>query len=206
MKNPVPDRPEGKRREQQKAETRQLILESARALFETVGYEKATMRTVAAHAGIGLGTTYKHFANKAALLSAALADDLGQLHAKALASVPVDGALKEQFVHIARHFYAYYTSRPSLARAYLANLFSLGREEMAVINAFDESFVQQVTRLVSAAQASGEISADRDSQLVTEALMAAYFYVLGNCFMRYYETDTEKMLSVLSRMLDQIVP
>lgn len=205
MKGCRPPQPEGKRREQQKAETRKLILDSARALFETVGYEKATMRAVATHAGIGLGTTYKHFANKAVLLSTALADDLGKLHAKAMAKVPVDQPIKGQLIHIARQFYTYYTSRPGLARAYLANLFSLGTDAMAPINDFDMNFAGQVTLLVTAAQARGEIPADRDCQWVTEAFMAAYFYVLGTYFMRFYETDAQKLLSVLSRLLDETI-
>ena len=64
--------PKGTRRQVQKAETRALILESARTLFSTQEYDRVTIRGVATHAGIGLGTIYKHFPNKLSLLAAAL--------------------------------------------------------------------------------------------------------------------------------------
>ncbi len=83
-KNPV-----GKRREKQKAETYALILESAKYLFDSVGYDKTTMRAVAIHAEIGLGTIYKHFPNKMSLLSIAFSDDLRKIFDSSIKEIPV---------------------------------------------------------------------------------------------------------------------
>ncbi len=53
----------------QKAEqTRQRILDSALKLFATKGYEKTTLRDIAAEAGSSLGLTYRYFARKEELV------------------------------------------------------------------------------------------------------------------------------------------
>ncbi len=48
----------GTRREKNREETRRVILDTAYALFEEKGYEKMTMRELAARAGVGLGTIF----------------------------------------------------------------------------------------------------------------------------------------------------
>jgi AcrR family transcriptional regulator len=197
--------PTGNLREKQKAATRELILDSARALFETEGFKKTTMRRVAVRAGIGLGTTYKHFKNKAALLIAALLDDLTRLYAATNAKMPTDRPLRQQLVEVARPFYEYYISRPALTRAYLTNLFTLDDEALAPINDFDEAYAENIALLVEQAQRRGEISPDKNSALVAMAFMADYFFILVTCFLRYNETDPEKMLSLLDNLLEQTI-
>ena len=45
-------------------ETRELILKSARDIFLETGYQEASMRKIAARAGITAGAIYKHFSGK----------------------------------------------------------------------------------------------------------------------------------------------
>jgi len=198
--------PAGKLREKQKAATRRLILDTARTLFETDGFKDTTMRKVALRAEIGLGTIYKHFKNKAALLVAALHDDLTRLYAAADSRVPEHKPLRQQLLQIARPFYAYYTARPALTRAYLTNLFTLDEELLEPINAFDEAYAESITQLVERARGRGEIGPEQDNACVAMAYMANYFFVLANFFIRYNETDPEKLLSLLDALLAQTLP
>ena len=48
-------------------ETRKLILNSAEEIFLECGYQEASMRKIAAKAGITPGAIYKHFSNKAGM-------------------------------------------------------------------------------------------------------------------------------------------
>lgn len=60
-------------REQHKGDDpskREAIIEAARILFTTKGYESTTMAEVARHAGVGVGTVYLYFKNKSDLLYA----------------------------------------------------------------------------------------------------------------------------------------
>src|SRR6218665_2559783 len=56
------------RRERQKAETRQAILDAARELFVADGVEATTMRAIAARIGYTPTAIYHHFRDKDALI------------------------------------------------------------------------------------------------------------------------------------------
>lgn len=58
------------------AETRAAILAAARARFAADGYEKATIRAIAAEAGIDASMVMRYFGDKAGLFRAAAVDDL----------------------------------------------------------------------------------------------------------------------------------
>lgn len=49
-------------------ETRKKIVDSALTLFERKGYDKATMRDIAAEANVSLGLTYRYFSQKEELV------------------------------------------------------------------------------------------------------------------------------------------
>ena len=198
--------PSGTRRDRQKAETREIIIETARILFESDGFEKTTMRAVAARAGIGLGTIYKHFANKKEMLAAAMLDDLRQVFESATASVDQDASLKIQFLSLSGHFFAYYTSRPDLIREYLTNFLPMDEQGVGPINEFDEYYAEKVTELVASAQKKGEVDPDRDPGFVSMSMMACYFFVLLNFFIRYKITDKEKLIGILEGLIDQVLP
>ncbi len=200
-----PEKPVGKRREKQKAETYALILESARFLFETNGFEKTTIRAVASHAEIGLGTIYKHFNNKISLLAAALYDDLLRLFNDAIETIPDDATIQGQFIHLAGFNYRYYTSRPVLSREYLKYIIFVEDDWSKKIEVFDESYSEEVVKLVCEAQKRGEISPEKDCRLVALSLMADYFFVLGDLFLRKKITDPEQMLSFLNDLIEQTI-
>ena len=77
-----------KSRASQKAATRARILDAARALLESSGYEASNIRAVAAEAGVSTGAVLQHFQDKQDLLHAALFDDLEQRWAKVRAAKP----------------------------------------------------------------------------------------------------------------------
>ena len=61
--------PSLERRERERAETRQLILEAARRMFVQRGYEATTMRAIAAKVGYTPTAIYHHFKDKDALVA-----------------------------------------------------------------------------------------------------------------------------------------
>jgi len=68
---PVKSRPYvSPRRQAQAAETRRVIVDAARALFEDGGYAATTVPSVAAAAGVAVKTVYLAFESKAGLLRA----------------------------------------------------------------------------------------------------------------------------------------
>lgn len=69
------------RRERQKAETRQAILDAARELFVSDGIEATTMRAIAAKIGYTPTAIYHHFADKDALVRELVLADMSRLAA-----------------------------------------------------------------------------------------------------------------------------
>ena len=67
------------RRERQKAETRQAILNAARELFVADGIEATTMRAIAVKIGYTPTAIYHHFRDKQALIEELCAEDFGAL-------------------------------------------------------------------------------------------------------------------------------
>lgn len=197
------EQPKGNRREIQKAETRCLILESARKLFETQDYDNVTIRGVAALSQIGIGTIYKHFPNKLSMLAAAFSDDLKQLYQDAMATVPDTQSFRSRFIHISKRFFMFYTTHYSLSRAYLSHIFFYEREWMDEINAFDDAYAVKMAELIRQAQSKGEIDSEKDSDALALALMSNYFFVLVTCFLRDNMNDPDHMAALLETLVEQ---
>jgi AcrR family transcriptional regulator len=62
-------------------ETRGRILEAALSVFRERGFEKATMREIAAEAGVAVGAAYYYFDSKDALVMAFYVRSQGEMHA-----------------------------------------------------------------------------------------------------------------------------
>lgn len=63
---------------------RELLLETAHRLFTTEGVESTSMTAIADAAGVGKGTLYRHFTNKADLCIALLDEDMRDLQCSVL--------------------------------------------------------------------------------------------------------------------------
>jgi len=112
------------------------IIATAVALAEQGGFEAVRLRDVASHAGVALGTLYRHFRSKDDLLVAALASEAAGL-AERMAKHPPDGPTALERV---TSFFAAATRtlcrKPKLARAVLRAASSDEPELAGKIRAF----------------------------------------------------------------------
>jgi AcrR family transcriptional regulator len=99
---------------------RDLILQAAATAFGEQG-ETASLEDIARHAGVGIGTLYRHFPSREALLEAVYRHQVDQLYDAApelLATMPPDAALNEW----CRLFVAYAATKKGWAGALKAAL------------------------------------------------------------------------------------
>ena len=164
----------GTRRQRQKAETRELILDAARALFEERGFDGTTMRVLAAEAEVGLGTIFAHFPDKGALLIAALLDDLAQTDQQILETFPVEAPIKEQIMHVAAAGLGYWCRRPALSATLLREMWFIQGEWAEKRREETVRFIDFVVHLLDGARHRGELRSDVDLPHMAEALYSFY--------------------------------
>ena len=161
------------RRERKKEETRQKLLEAARSLFHTKGYDATTVEEITEKADVAKSTFFNYFPSKEALLGELAVWQIGQLRdaldvTRGAPSSPVARIkllmhlLQEQSNHhakLARQTFAQRLCNPSPPphRA-KQRLFGL------------------LTELVTEAQSCGEMRSDVDAELVSDLLRLFYFH------------------------------
>jgi AcrR family transcriptional regulator len=193
----------GTRREQAKVETRRIILETAYGLFEEVGYEKATMRELAARAGVGIGTIFQHFQNKPALLVATFDEEMRPVVANALASIPPKG-LKDQLRHLVRHVFEFYARRVRLSRVLLREIIFMEGAGADKIKQLEKEYIETMAGIFAEAADRGEI---RTSVNIPDAVTAFWAYYAHTLLEGLNATtfDIERQLEQMDRLADQLL-
>lgn len=194
-------KPVGKLRQRQKAETYAAILDSARSLFDELGFDKTTIRAVAVKAEIGLGTIYKYFSQKNALLAAAFYDDLDSIIQKSFKSLPDTLSMKDTLLYIAHQFYDFYSQSPSLSKTYITQIFQLDNMWLGKILQLDDIYLAGIAALLDKAKLNGEVSETVDSFQAAKAFHANYLYVL-HIHVAIDTVQVESMIQTLEDLID----
>lgn len=194
----------GNRRQTQKEDTRKIILESSRDLFNDLGFDKTSTREIALRAGVGVGTVFSHFSDKSSLLIAVLLDDLTATQADAMKSMPHEVPVCDRFLHLARFFYIYYTKRPDLSRTLLKELWFVKGEWGEKLTTQALEFVFLVADMLEQAKERDEIRPDADTLLCARAFFSHYLIVLYEG-LNSPNIDVETMLDTLKEQLEQLL-
>ena len=167
----------GTRREKAKSETRRIILETAYSLFEEVGYEKATMRTLATRAGVGIGTIFQHFRNKPALLVATFDEEMRPVIENAIKTIPPKD-LKKQLGHLIRHVFEFYARRMRLSRVLLKEIIFMQGDGAHNIKALENEYIRKIAGIFQEAADRGEIRKSVNLPTAITAFWAYYTHTL----------------------------
>jgi AcrR family transcriptional regulator len=89
MTTTLPDTTSARPLRKDAARNRELLIAAAREVFAKRGLD-ASLDEVAKHAGVGVGTAYRHFANKYELLSALLGQAVDELMEKAHLALQIE--------------------------------------------------------------------------------------------------------------------
>jgi AcrR family transcriptional regulator len=106
------------------AARRQRVLVSALDLAASGGYEAVQMRDVAASAGVALGTIYRYFPSKDALLAAAMVEWMEDLERRVSQRGPRGESTSERVYDVLRRAVATMERQPKLAEAVITALTS----------------------------------------------------------------------------------
>ncbi|MBL8557732.1 MAG: TetR/AcrR family transcriptional regulator [Hyphomonadaceae bacterium] len=163
-----------RRRERQKAMTRNRVLAVARTLFTEHGYEAVTIRMIADEAGIAVGSVFTTFQSKSDVLSSIVVEEIDrQCDGMDEALAGVRGCrprLRELFAVI----YRFHDRHLALLLQAQSHSWVRSREaEVAVRRALIPTF-KRIERILMDGEDAGEIAPGRDLRLVGEMLYACY--------------------------------
>ncbi len=147
------------RREQAKLERKQKILASARRNIAQYGFDRATLRQVAAEAGITVSALFKHVTDKRDLIHFLFNEDLDGLTDRALAAWQPEQSFAEKVLSITEHHYRHFAKDPMLSRVLLSEILvsapGLHLERNLEIRA---RLIHGLESLVAEAQRRGELT------------------------------------------------
>jgi AcrR family transcriptional regulator len=166
------------RRALAKQQTRAKVLAAARRLFSESGYEGATIRDIAAEAGMSTGAVFANFTDKSDLFREIMVADM-----EALVDAMRDGVARGRGVDdtLLKLFvagYAFYKSRLPLARAAfgISWMPEQGQElrDLAPVQVLQELFTEQLNLGVERGELSQEAEVKLRSQMLFDCYLANF--------------------------------
>jgi AcrR family transcriptional regulator len=162
------------RRALAKPQTRQKVLAAARRLFSEQGYEGATIRDIAAAAGMSTGAVFANFTDKSDLFREIMQDDMEALTAAMRDAATRGRNVEDAVLKIFMAGYTFYKTRLQLARA--AFSVSWDRDGGPTLRglqsstAFQDLFTEQLTAAIE----RGELSQESEVKLRSQMLFDTY--------------------------------
>jgi AcrR family transcriptional regulator len=185
-----------------KQQTRIKVLAAARRLFSEEGYEGATIRDIAAAAGMSTGAVFANFTDKSDLFREIMTADCAALAEAMNEAADKAKTVEDAFVQMFMAGYGFYKSRLALARA----AFSVSWDPQGGPTLRGLSPVQDlydlIARLLEAGKARGELARDAEVELRGRLLFDAY---LSNFVQAIFEGASLEALEQRSRGQIQIL-
>ena len=162
-------------REEQKAATREKVLEAARDLFNEIGYDETTIRAIAERAGVSVGSVFTTFASKAEVLSHVMNHRLGELYAEFDRVVPfLRGSTVDRLCSIFAIHYEFETRRVKLFLAHIAASYNPSNDLEVAPFGRNPRLTQMLLDVLRDGVGRGEVREDLDLPLIADTLKAAY--------------------------------
>ena len=162
------------RRALAKQQTRLKVLAAARKLFSEEGYEGATIRDIAAAAGMSTGAVFANFSDKSDLFREIMSDDMEVLNTAMRDAATRGRNVEDAVLKVFMAGYTFYKSRLQLARA--AFSVSWDRDGGPTLRGLPSgmAFVDLFTEQLNAAVERGELSQEAEVKLRSQMLFDTY--------------------------------
>lgn len=166
------------RRALAKQATRQKVLAAARQLFSEQGYEGATIRDIAAAAGMSTGAVFANFTDKSDLFREIMRDDMAALAAAMEDAAQRGHGIEDSLLKVFAAGYSFYQSRMQLARAAFSVSWDADggtrRQGLPHSTAIQDVFAQQLLVAVDKGELSQEAEIKLRSQMLFDSYLSNY--------------------------------
>ena len=159
----------------QKEATRRRVIDAARELFETEGYEETTVRAIARRAGVSVGSVFTSFPSKLDVLSEVMGERLDELYDELdRVGHQLRGSTADRLRTIFALFFAFETRRKRLFLAHIAATYEWRTGAIAKPFGHNERLKQVMRDCLARGAAAGDVDPAIDPELIVDALLAAY--------------------------------
>ena len=186
-----------------KARSRKSLLEAAKLLFMERGYEGATVREIAAAAGLSTGAVFASFSDKSDLFNEVLLADLEEQVAMMQQAARSQGSTAERLTRVLKAGYDRQLPQLELLRAAVAVSWSQGLSGDLGDRPVRAAVIEQLTEVLKAGAAEDELRPDVDVELIAETLWDCY---IRSYRLALYESWSEQALTDrLGKQIDLVL-
>ncbi len=158
-------------RELSKQESRHRIMIAARDLFAELDYDRATLRQIAAKAGLTVGALFNHVTDKRDLIYLIFNEEVETVAEMALAAPRSYQTFDAKLRSVVEHYYRLFASEPVLSRILLSEVVVLSPGmHLDRYLTQRERLVAGLAELVEQAQQTGEIKSTETPELISRCL------------------------------------
>ena len=198
----IPER-SGTPRQSQKEATRQRVLDAARELFDTHGYQGTTIREIARQAQVSVGSVFTTFASKGEILSEVMAARLDPLFAEIDRVMPhLRGSTADRLRTMFAIHFEFEAKHVRLFMSHIAAAYDWTLTEGARPYGRNARLQDVIAATLLKGQEDGDVRLDVDLQEVIDLLMSAYAWTYRLVITD--AADTKAMIAVMDRQIGLI--
>jgi TetR/AcrR family transcriptional regulator, cholesterol catabolism regulator len=190
-------------RQSQKEATRQRVIAAARELFDIHGYEGTTIREIARHAGVAVGSVFTTFASKGEILSEVMAARLEPLYAEIDRVMPhVRGSTADRLRTMFAVHFEFEARHVRLFLSHIAAAYDFTLSPSARPYGRNQRLQQVIREILERGIEEGDVRPDVDIQEVIDLMMAAYAWTYRLVITT--DADAKALIAVMDRQVGLI--
>jgi AcrR family transcriptional regulator len=167
---------------------RQRLLDAALQVYAERGADDASLDEIARRAGVGIGTLYRHFPTRQALLEAVYRDQVEELCAVAR-ELPGEAPPEQALERWLRALMAFATTKKNLSSSLMS-----GPNKSEVATSCSAMVREAATKLLAEAQQTGQVRADVDA---IDLLRMSHALAIAADLPYSHPDQGERLMSVL---------
>ncbi|MCR5878425.1 TetR/AcrR family transcriptional regulator [Phenylobacterium sp. J367] len=180
--------------------TRNRVVASARELFETEGYDGTTIRAIARHAGVSVGSVFTTFASKGDILSQVMQDRLEPLYAELDRVMPhLRGSTPDRLRTMFAIHFSFEAQRLRLFLAHIAAAYDWTLSAAARPYGMTPRLQDIIRECLEKGVDEGDVDPAADHQDIIDLLMAAYAWTYRLVVRKNASAD--ELIAVMDRQI-----
>lgn len=187
-------------RSARKEATRRRVLDAARELFETEGYEETTVRAIAGRAQVSVGSVFTSYPSKADILSEVMGDRLEELYDELdRVGHQLRGSTADRLRSLFALFFAFEVRRKRLFLAHISATYDWRPGAAGKPFGTNERLKQVVRDCLARGVAAGDVDPAIDPEAIVEALLAVYAWTYR--LAAWADADAEAMSDAMDQQI-----